>query len=306
MAHRNIGIATALAALILGTSCVHADMAVAPPDDDTVIDLRDLTARDVAGTAPGEASDDIPDRREQDAFARPDWLGTRVLPPAGDGFGQRSPTPHELIDRRLATPPLPDPAPPPPPQDGSFRSTIEEVPLAVVARSTWTATCPVGLEDLRYLTVTHIGFDDRPHTGELIVHEGVAEDVASVFRQLHAARFPLEEVRVIAADELDLPPTGDGNVTSAFVCRPTVGGTRWSEHAFGRAVDINPFHNPYVRSGLIIPELAGSFVDRTDIRPGMIVAGDVVTTAFGAIGWGWGGDWTGAATDPMHFSTTGR
>jgi hypothetical protein len=164
----------------------------------------------------------------------------------------------------------------------------------------------VALTDLRYLTVTFIGFDARPHTGELLVHAEVAEDVVVVFSALHAAGFPLEEVRVIDAPELDLPPTGDGNVTSAFVCRPTVGGSRWSQHAYGRAIDINPFHNPYVRGDLILPELAGSFVDRSDVRPGMIVPGDVVTEAFAAIGWGWGGDWTGTATDPMHFSTTGR
>jgi hypothetical protein len=242
---------------------------------------------------------------ESTALPRPEWLGTRVLPIAADGFGERLPTPPELVDRRLVTPPLPAPTPPPP-SDRSFRGTIAHVPDGVVARSTWEPRCPVLLSDLRYLTVTFFGFDGQVHTGELIVHEDVAQDVVGVFAALHAARFPLEEVRVIDAPELDLPPTGDGNVTSAFVCRPTVGGSRWSEHAYGRAIDINPFHNPYVRGDLVLPELAGSFVDRSDVRAGMIVPGDIVTDAFTAIGWGWGGDWTGPATDPMHFSTTGR
>ena len=248
------------------------------------------------GTAPGTSG----------ARARPAWLGTRVLPLAPDGFGVRLATPAELVDRRLVTSPLPAPTPPPPPEDGSFRATSAAVPEAVVARSTWTDRCPVTLDDLRYLTVTFIGFDDRAHTGELIVHREVAEDVISVFAALHTARFPLEEVRVIAAAELDLQPTGDGNVTSAFVCRPTVGGTRWSEHAYGRAIDVNPFHNPYVRGDLVLPELASAYLDRDERRPGMIVAGHAVTAAFAAVGWGWGGDWTGSATDPMHFSTSGR
>ena len=236
---------------------------------------------------------------------RPDWLGTRVLPIAPDGFGERLPTPPELVDRRLHTPPLPDPAPAAPDGD-HFRADIGPVPGDVLARSTWRPDCPVAVDELRYVTATHVGFDGLVHTGELIVHADVADDVVTVLEALYAARFPIEELRVITAAELDLPPTGDGNVTSAFVCRSVVGSTRWSEHAFGRAIDVNPFHNPYVRGGLILPELAVAYTDRRTLRPGMIVAGDVVTEAFAAVGWDWGGDWTGPAIDPMHFSTSGR
>jgi hypothetical protein len=248
---------------------------------------------------------DEPAPASSTAAPRPAWLGTRVLPIAADGFGERLPTPAELVDRRLVTPPLPDPAPPAA-TDGTFAASVTAVPAGVLARSTWRPECPVAVDELRYVTVRFVGFDDLVHTGELIVHADVAEDVVVVFSLLHAARFPLEEVRVIAAEELDAPPTGDGNVTSGFVCRPTVGGSRWSEHAYGRAIDLNPFHNPYVRGDLVIPELAGSYVDRSDVRPGMVLAGDVVTQAFGAVGWAWGGDWTGRATDPMHFSVSGR
>jgi hypothetical protein len=235
---------------------------------------------------------------------RPDWLGTRVLERAADGFGVRGATPPELIDRRLPPPP-PHPSLPAAPSDGSFHTSIALLDPMTARRSTWRAECPVALEELRHVIVTFVGFDERTHTGELIVHLDVAEDVVGVFRALHAARFPIEEVRIIGADELTLPPTGDGNVTSAFVCRPTVGGSRWSEHAYGRAIDINPFHNPYVRGDLVLPELAGAYVDRSDVRPGMVLPEGVVTEAFAAIGWRWGGDWT-TSVDWMHFSTTGR
>jgi len=274
----------------------------APVPDATDGDTDRPTAEAPAGTTRSGATESPV---APTAAARPTWLGTRPLPLAPDGFGERLPTPPELVDRRLLTPPLPDPAPTRP--DGSaFRATISDVPEGVLARSTWTAECPVARNELRYVVVQFFGFDGEVHAGELIVHADVAEDVATVFAELHAARFPLEEVRVIAREELDAPATGDGNVTSAFVCRPTVGGSRWSEHAFGRAIDINPFHNPYVRGDLVIPELAGAYVDRSDVRAGMIVPGDAVTEAFARIGWGWGGDWSGAATDPMHFSVSGR
>jgi hypothetical protein len=238
------------------------------------------------------------------ASERPAWLGTRVLERGDDGFGVRLPTPPELIDRRFA-PPAPHPTLPPPPSDGTFVATVTRLDAATTARSTWHAGCPVPLDELRHVTLVHVGFDGRTHTGELIVHEDVTDDVIAVFGALHAARFPLEEVRIITADELGLPPTGDGNVTTGFVCRAMVAGTRWSEHAFGRAIDVNPFHNPYVRGDVVLPELASAYLERTDLRPGMIVAGDVVTAAFEAVGWRWGGTWS-SGPDWMHFSTSGR
>lgn len=144
------------------------------------------------------------------------------------------------------------------------------------------------------------------HATSKVHYQVVADDIVRAFAALHAARFPIEELRIISAAELSAPPTGDGNVTSAFVCRTTVGGSRWSDQSFGRAIDVNPFHNPYVRGDLVIPEPASSYVDRKDVRPSMVIAGDAVTRAFADIGWSWGGDWTGAAIDPMHFSATGR
>lgn len=246
----------------------------------------------------------VEERLVEGAAARPDWLGTRVLERAPDGFGVRLATPPELVDRRLP-PPSPHPSLPAAPSDGSFRASIALLDPMTARRSTWRAECPIALEELRHVIITFVGFDERTHTGELIVHLDVAEDVVEVFRLLHSRRFPLEEVRIIGADELTLPPTGDGNVTSAFVCRPTVGGSRWSEHAYGRAIDINPFHNPYVKGDLVLPELAGAYVDRSDVRPGMVLPEGVVTEAFAAIGWAWGGDWT-TSVDWMHFSTTGR
>jgi hypothetical protein len=234
------------------------------------------------------------------ASPAPEWLGTRVLTPGPTGYPPPQETPPELVDRRITTVDLL-----PPPPDESFSSTIAPVPAEVVSRSTWSALCPVTLEDLRYVLVTFWGFDGRVHTGELLLNAAVAEDVATVFARLHDARFPIEEMRITRTDELDAPPTGDGNNTGAFVCRPTRGSSSWSEHARGLAVDINPFHNPLAREGVVLPELATAYVDRSWHRPGMIQPGDEVTEAFAAIGWHWGGNWR-SLSDWMHFSHNGR
>jgi hypothetical protein len=170
--------------------------------------------------------------------------------------------------------------------------------------TTWRPGCPVGRADLRYVTVSFVGFDGRPHTGELVVHERVAAGVVAVFARLYRARFPIEQMRLVTGADLVAHPTGDGNNTAAFVCRAARKQTRWSAHAYGLAVDVNPFQNPYRRGDLVLPELAGAYLDRADRRPGMIRPGDPVTAAFAALGWTWGGTWR-SPRDFMHFSATG-
>jgi D-alanyl-D-alanine carboxypeptidase len=170
---------------------------------------------------------------------------------------------------------------------------------------TWTPRCPVELDDLRYVTVSFRGFDGQAHTGELVLNARVVADVVTVFRKLYTTDYPIETMRLVTGADLDSPPTGDGNNTSAFVCRRARQQSSWSAHAYGLAVDVNPFHNPYQRSGLVLPELASAYLDRDWQRAGMIHGGGIVTDAFDAIGWTWGGSWQNT-TDYMHFSATGR
>jgi len=233
-------------------------------------------------------------------FARPEWMGTRVLPLREDGYGEVQPTPPEFDPRALETPDVFLP-----PSDEHFRSSIGPIPPNVLARSSWVPECPVTVDELAYLTVSHYGFDGRFHTGEIIVNKAFAEEVVGVFRLMHEARFPIEQMRVITKEEIDAPPTGDWNDTTSFVCRPAVGSNSWSQHAFGLAIDVNPFHNPYLKGDLVLPELASVYTDREDVRPGMIFEGDVVTEAFSEMGWGWGGNWS-TLKDWMHFSYNGR
>ena len=204
--------------------------------------------------------------------------------------------------RRLATVDLL-----PPPPGGRFRATLGPVTPEVRQRmgETWSRSCPVGLSDLRHLTLSFRGFDGADHTGEMVVAASVAEDVVRVFRRLFAARYPIEEMRLVTTADLDAPPTGDGNNTAAYVCRATRGTTTWSAHAYGLAIDLNPFVNPYRKGDLVLPELASAYLDRSWRRPGMILPGGVVTRAFDDVGWTWGGNFS-SVSDLMHFSANGR
>jgi D-alanyl-D-alanine carboxypeptidase len=178
------------------------------------------------------------------------------------------------------------------------------VPADVLARSSWTSQCPVAAASLRYLTVGFRGFDGRAHTGELLVNARAADGLVTVFRRLFAADFPIERMRISSAAELNAPPTGDTNTTEAFACRPVRGSTTWSQHAYGLAVDVNPFQNPYHKGQVVLPELATGYLDRAQARPGMIQLSGPAVQAFTAIGWHWGGQFR-SLKDYMHFSATG-
>ncbi|GAA3006123.1 M15 family metallopeptidase [Actinokineospora diospyrosa] len=291
-----------LGLLLTTTACVTpeqqraASAPATPPPPSTTRSTAPATT-----TSPPAATTAAPLTTTQPPTTQPPvWVvGATPLPLGPDGFGKILPTPAVLANRSLPTADLL-----PPPTGGRYAATVSPVPDAVARRSTWHAGCPVALAQLRYLTMSFWGFDGKPHTGEMLVNATVAQDVTRVFETLFAQQFPLEEMRVTARSELDLAPTGDGNNTGSFVCRAVRTGTTWSAHASGLAIDINPFCNPYTKGKLVLPELASSYVDRSNRRPGMVFAGDAVVRAFTAIGWTWGGTWT-SPVDRQHFSATG-
>ena len=171
--------------------------------------------------------------------------------------------------------------------------------------ASWRPGCPVPLGDLRLLILFHWGFDGRTHTGRLIVHEDVARDVLGVFRRLYASRFPIRRmVPVDAYGGSDFRSIEADN-TSAFNCRYVDGTRRWSEHACGRAIDVNPIENPYVSGGRTSHPASARYIDRSQRRPGMAYEGGALVRAFDATGWSWGGRWT-SVKDYQHFSASGR
>ncbi|WP_246050982.1 M15 family metallopeptidase [Nocardioides guangzhouensis] len=224
-----------------------------------------------------------------------------MLPRTADGFGEVRPTPAVMRVRRWNTPDTVAPLP----GTGFTARVVSPAPADVIARSTWRPGCPVGKQDLAWVRMAYRGFDGARHSGEMLVNASVADDVVGVFRRLYRARFPIESMGITTKADQDAPPTGDGNVTGAFACRPVRGSTTFSQHAYGLAIDLDPFQNPYHRGDLVLPELASSYLDRGWVRPGMITPDGPAVRAFAAIGWGWGGTWS-SLKDFQHFSQNGR
>ncbi|TVQ89257.1 MAG: M15 family peptidase [Deltaproteobacteria bacterium] len=170
---------------------------------------------------------------------------------------------------------------------------------------TWRKQCPVGLEDLRAIDLHHLDMQGARQAGTLIVHHDVAHDVAGVFQALLQAGFPLTSVRPMRHFGGDDNASMAADNTSGFNCRPVAGTPRWSEHAYGRAIDVNPLRNPYVRGSNVQPPEGKGYLERDPAVPGLITEGDAADTAFSAIGWRWGGRWR-SSKDFQHFSKSGR
>jgi hypothetical protein len=190
-----------------------------------------------------------------------------------------------------------------------FRGTVSPLPASLRATMTgrsWHAGCPVGLDDLRLVRARYRGFDGRVYMGRLVVNRDVARSVVGVLRRLYAARFPIRRMMPVDAYGASDFRSIEADNTSAFNCRYVDGTTRWSEHAYGRAIDLNPIENPYVTAaGTTSHTASRRYLRRSAYRRGMAVEGGVVVRAFDAAGFGWGGRWSGDR-DYQHFSASGR
>jgi hypothetical protein len=190
-----------------------------------------------------------------------------------------------------------------------FSASVRVIPRAVRATMTptsWRPGCPVSLDDLRLVSLAYIGFDGKAHRGRLIVNRDATTAIVGVFRSLYDARFPIRRMLPVDAYGGDDFRSIEADNTSAFNCRPASGSSNWSNHAYGRAIDVNPIENPYISGGKTSHRASVTYLDRRRVRPGMAVAGGALVRAFAAQGWGWGGSWSGSTQDTQHFSYNGR
>ncbi|HEY7692242.1 MAG TPA: M15 family metallopeptidase [Gaiellaceae bacterium] len=190
-----------------------------------------------------------------------------------------------------------------------YHARIQPIPAALRRQMTgvsWHPGCPVGLGDLRLVTLTYRGFDGRDHSGRLVANRDAASALVAAFRRLYAARFPIRRMEPVDRYGGDDYRSIEADNTSSFNCRNATGSTRWSNHAYGRAIDVNPIENPYVSGGTSSHRASGPYLDRSRRRPGTASPGGVLVEAFRSVGWGWGGSWSGGVRDYQHFSVDGR
>lgn len=151
----------------------------------------------------------------------------------------------------------------------------------------------------KIVDVTYVSFDGSVHQGQIVVDEDLVKDVQDAFALLLHEEFPITSVIPISDPRFhwDDNLSMKANNSSGFNYRLVANTARMSNHAYGRAIDINPKLNPFVsRSGETSPE--GAIWD--PVKPGTITADSSIVRFFLSRGWEWGGNWTDRK-DYQHF-----
>jgi poly-gamma-glutamate synthesis protein (capsule biosynthesis protein) len=182
-----------------------------------------------------------------------------------------------------------------------FAAEVLAIPPAVRARMegrSWRGDdprCP-RWDDLAYVLLDHVTFDgvDR---GELVVAAAIAPRAVELFRRLWQLGFPIRQIHLVDDFDASDDRSMSADNSSAFNFRLIAGTDLLSQHALGRAIDINPVENPWRKPERIVPDEGRAFADRSDVRPGMIVRPGPVVALLDELGWEWGGDWRHAFDD---------
>lgn len=184
----------------------------------------------------------------------------------------------------------------------------EEIDDSVFARMdglSFKEGCVVPREELRYLTVLHKDAEGRTIVGEIVCNRKIAPALLDIFRELYDASYPIERVRLVDCYGADDEKSMEADNSSSFNFRVVPNSTHLSYHAYGLAIDINPFYNPYYKKykdgrELLQPDGSRPYLDRTRKFPYKIDADDLCVRLFKKHGFEWGGDWS-TCKDYQHF-----
>lgn len=183
------------------------------------------------------------------------------------------------------------------PSDTPLRGPL----LQKVRRFTWHEGCPLPPEELSAVRVPYWNFAGLRAEGLLIVNRKLAQEVAEIFNDLFRHHFAIEQMEPVEEFGGSDNKSMAANNTSAFNCRDITGQRgKFSNHSWGRAIDINPLTNPYVKGDRVLPEGGRAYLDRTVSHPGSILAGSFTVRLFERHGWTWGGSWPDRQ-DYQHF-----
>lgn len=141
-----------------------------------------------------------------------------------------------------------------------------------------------------------LDFSGAIQNGFLVAHRELETEIRAIFAEILAAAFPVAQMIPVSELGWNDDVSMAQNNCSAFNYRRKVGKPALSFHATGRAIDINPVQNPYIKGDLVLPPDARYQPE----KPGTLLENGAVVRAFESRGWVWGGRWQ-KIRDFHHF-----
>jgi len=193
-----------------------------------------------------------------------------------------------------------------------FNANISEITPDIKERmiqgNSWRQGCPVSLNNLRYLQMSYLDFNGQTQMGEMIVHKSIASNTVYIFENLYYMNYAIDKMQLVSDYNGNDWQSIENDNTSAFNCRPVSGKKKkWSKHAYGKAIDINPIANPYIsKTGHISHKASYKYRKRRHLDidnfsdRALLLASDPATKVFKINGWSWGGEWK-SMKDYQHF-----
>lgn len=185
------------------------------------------------------------------------------------------------------------------------KRNIDNPIFARIYGKSYKTNCTLPRTELRYLQLLHYTADGRIMTGEMICHKDIANDLIEIFRKLYDAHYPIERMQLIDDFGADDVTSMNNNNTSCFNYRAVAGSKKLSKHSMGKAVDINPLYNPYVKhrpngKTIVNPEKGRQYANRSKQFEYKIDRNDLAYRLFTQHGFTWGGGWR-SLKDYQHF-----
>lgn len=275
---------------------------VSPSDSDNMLPEKDLTSSvdsSLSETTPAssiDANSEFSVRSESGASVTPD--NPAAYTDNKDSMAEESDTMEQHPDRTTY-------------EEGFYYEPLtESIKERITGISYPESGCTVPYEDLNYVGLKYIDFNGQEQTGELICNKSIAQDMVEIFHELYRNEYRLERVRLIDEYNGDDTASMAENNTSCFNYRVVDGTTSLSKHAYGLAVDVNPYYNPYVvfnrnedGSDYISPPGSEIYADRSQNFAYKIDENDLCYRLFTEHGFTWGGNWN-SSKDYQHFQKT--
>ncbi|MFP4248910.1 MAG: CapA family protein [Armatimonadota bacterium] len=148
-----------------------------------------------------------------------------------------------------------------------------------------------GMSVAHFLAWDISGGERIPEKRTLVIKTSLASEVLEIFEEIYLSpeQFPIRDL-------------------VGYNYRTVAGGSGLSNHAFGRAIDINRAENPMIEDGKKIVHPDEPPYEPGEWRPGedpySITPDGPVVRAFKSRGWRWGGDWH-SCKDYQHFDKPG-